>query len=673
MATTQPSRSALQEVLERFARGGEDPVDLLVALFDAIRPARPGDAAAGEAEFTALTALLEERADYRDPVRTAVLTLLAERAPTRFFTDTGILPGSGFFTELWRRAVHRFLPEVPDRGQLSDCLALVFHERRDAQWFGALSVEAREAFWTSLDIRLDRDRALLGRSLAALLEAVRILGFRIAAMGFEQEVRRVLPDIDVHASPFAGLGVEIQRFVEAYERSLESAGGDVEDERQVLVLVDQCREAIRAGHKAAQTRGTSLALTYLGERLSQHLDRLELLVGILASRFRPAGNETLLPVWLQFVRDAIVGVIQRDSIRVQFRSLVHLLALRVTENAGRTGEHYITRDRREYAEMWRSAAGAGLIIPVMALLKVLAGKLALAPLNQAFVYSMNYGLGFMLIHMLHFTIATKQPAMTAATLAGSISQVRGHLRELDQVVSLVAQAVRSQIAAILGNVLVAFPVALLLGLWLSRGAAQPVVSPEKALFLLAELDPLRSLALFHAAIAGVYLFLSGLVSGYVDNRTVYQRIPQRVAALRWLGRLLGPDRTERFSGWLGRNLGGLTGNLFFGVCLGTTGTVGMLVGLPLDIRHIAFSAANLGYALAALDFGVAPQTLLRCVAGVFAIGFVNLTVSFTLALWVALRSRGVEVPYARELLGRLLRRLVTTPGEFLLPPRPASP
>ena len=667
----QPQRSALQGVLERFAWGDEDPVDLLVALFDAIRPARRGDAGAGEAAFGTLAALLEERADYRDAVRTAVLTLLAERAPTRFFTDTGILPGSGFFTELWRRAIHRFLPEVPDRGQLSDCLALVFHDRRDAEWFGALPDEARAAFWRALGIRPDRDEALLGRTLGAMLEAVRILGFRIAAMGFEPELRRVLPDIDVHASPFAGLGVEIQRFVEAYERSLKSGDAEVEDERQVLVLVDQCREAIRAGHKAAKTRGTSLGLTYLAERLGQHLDRLEMLVGILSSRFRPAGNEALLAAWVEFVRDAIVGVVQRDSIRVQFRSMVHLLALRVTENAGRAGQHYITRDRSEYREMWRSAAGAGAIIPVMALLKVLAAKLALAPLNQAFVYSMNYGLGFMLIHMLHFTIATKQPAMTAATLAGSISQVRGHLRELDQVVGLVAQAVRSQVAAILGNVLVAFPVALLLGLWLSRDAVHPVVSPEKALYMLAELDPLRSLALFHAAIAGVYLFLSGLVSGYVDNRTIYQRVPQRVAALPWLRRLLGPDRAERFGAWLGRNLGGLSGNLFFGVCLGTTGTMGMLVGLPLDIRHIAFSAANLGYALTALDFAVSPQTLLRCVAGVLAIGFVNLTVSFALALWVALRSRAVEFPHTRELLGRILHRLVTKPGEFLLPPRPA--
>ena len=62
--------------------------------------------------------------------------------------------------------------------------------------------------------------------------------------------------------------------------------------------------------------------------------------------------------------------------------------------------------------MYKSAAGAGIIIAFMASLKVLMARVTMAPLMQAFSYSMNYSLGFMLIHVLHFTVATKQPAMT---------------------------------------------------------------------------------------------------------------------------------------------------------------------------------------------------------------------------------------------------------------------
>jgi len=49
------------------------------------------------------------------------------------------------------------------------------------------------------------------------------------------------------------------------------------------------------------------------------------------------------------------------------------------------------------------------------------------------------------------------------------------------------------------------------------------------------------------------------------------------------------------------------------------------------------------------------------------IGLVNLLVSFSLALWVALRSRGVPFSSVRSLLSPLRRRLFSHPLDFLLP------
>ena len=72
--------------------------------------------------------------------------------------------------------------------------------------------------------------------------------------------------------------------------------------------------------------------------------------------------------------------------------------------------------------------------------------------------------------------------------------------------------------------------------------------------------------------------------------------------------------------------------------LGTAGTIGIIFGLPIDIRHIAFSSANLGYALATFSFDLPwlPSPGRGC--GVILIGAVNLLVSFVLALWMALRT-----------------------------------
>ena len=98
--------------------------------------------------------------------------------------------------------------------------------------------------------------------------------------------------------------------------------------------------------------------------------------------------------------------------------------------------------------------------------------------------------------------------------------------------------------------------------------------------------------------------------------------------------------------------------------LGTAGTIGMILGLPIDIRHIAFSSANLGYALAGFGFSLPWQALAWGLLGVFAIGAVNLLVSFGLALWMAMRARAIVVADVRGLGGRLWHRLRASPATF---------
>ena len=39
-----------------------------------------------------------------------------------------------------------------------------------------------------------------------------------------------------------------------------------------------------------------------------------------------------------------------------------------------------------------------------------------------FLYSFNYAMGFIMIYLMNFTLATKQPAMTAATMAKVLSE-----------------------------------------------------------------------------------------------------------------------------------------------------------------------------------------------------------------------------------------------------------
>jgi site-specific recombinase len=666
-------RVAIEVALDGFLRHPDDPLEPFVALFDAIRPPKPTDAERARRAFSTLLELLATRDDYRVAVRDALITLFETRREVSFFTDAGILPSSGFWSELWRRVANHALPAVPDRQSFKDCVQLVFNEPDDYLWLDAIPAEDRTRLWVALALHETADRRRLDRLTLALLESMQILATRIAALGVEPEIVRLCPEVDRHGSPFLGLSAEVHAFVTTHREHLGDGQAASEDEKQLLVLVSQCDEVVAKAQRIARREGTTLNLTYLLTRLDQSLRRLEFLARIVAARFGAQFTEDLLPAWTGFFRDAVAGTIRGNSVRSHIGGLVGLLALRVTENAGRTGEHYIASTRAEYRQMWRAAAGAGLIIAVMALLKILAAKLDLAPLNQAFVFSLNYAAGFVVILLAHFTIATKQPAMTAATIAGTLSQAKGKLAHLERLAGLIVATVRSQVAAILGNVMLAFPTAVVVGFWLSYRLGHPIVSQEKAAHLLHDLDPIHSLAIPHAAIAGVYLFLAGLVSGYFDNRASYDRVAARVGALPWLRRLLGDDRAASFGAYIDRNLGGLAGNVFFGFCLGSTGTIGALLGLPLDIRHIAFAAANFGYALVAFDFVLPWKTVLLSLAGIALIGLTNLAVSFSLALWVALRSRGASFPQAAGVRRMLWQRLLSQPRSFLVPPSDATP
>lgn len=660
--TSRPIETAIRHL----ASSGADPLDALAALLDALRPRRADDAAAARRNWGEMLDLLARDSACRDGMRAALLGLFTERNTLAFYSEAGMLPNTGFFSELRRKIAHRVLPEIADRNELKDCVSIVFPEARDQDWLEFIGEEQRAAFWRALDLR-----ALPGETLRALafrlLDATQVLSQRIGAMGLEPELLRVTPRLGEGESPFIGLNTELTGFVARFRQNLVMPDIVPEDEKHALVLLEQCREVVARARQTAAAQGTSMSLSYLLTRLEQHLLRLELLLGVLSTRF-DASRHAAVERWSTLIHHILAGERRHNSVSSHFSGLLGQLALRVTENAARTGEHYIAQDRAEWLLMWRAAAGAGVLIAILALLKILGKDLDLALLNQGLLNGAIYGLGFALVHLLHFVIATKQPAMTAASIAATISQSRGHLREIERLANLAVATLRSQFAAILGNVLAAFPVALAAGLAIQFAGGR-FESVEKAHHLLHELDPIGSLALLYAAIAGVWLFVAGLVSGYVDNMAAYSRFGARVARLPWLRRAAGEPRAERIGAYLDQNSGGLAGNLFFGLMLGLTPALGLATGLPLDIRHVAFSSANLAYALVALGFDVDPGALFKGILGVALIGLVNLVVSFTLALWVAMRARGADFRQAAALPPALVQKFRARPASFFIPPK----
>ncbi|WP_211451047.1 site-specific recombinase [Collimonas antrihumi] len=688
-----------------------DNIDHLVALIKTLRPAKPEQGEQAAENVRVLVQLLHGEPAQASALRHYVLRLFSTRRQISLYTDTGILPNAGFFTELFQRLSFRILPPALDENYLRDCLDRLLPVESDYLWINAVPA----ADWLSLYDLLSQaapyadaennaanaasDAIDRHKTVGELLEAIQTLSYRISAMGLEPALLRLYPSIDEFESPFLMQNVELHLYLNSYRRHLaasESAAGlsqlpgelpPLEDARHLAVMLDQCETIVLKIRKNALRMGSSVSLTYLLVRLEQSITRLRKLLSLVdvgetrAEAAEDAPDQSTADVSqlvkrtqaLALGQELIEGHNRKYAVRELFADNINLLARNVTENASRTGEHYIAEDRQEYGAMFRSASGAGLIIGFMSLIKILASYLRAAPLVEAFLFSMNYSFGFMLIHVLHFTVATKQPAMTASRIASGLQSRDGRNIDLDSLVELIVKVIRTQFIAVAGNLLLAFPVAYLIALAYHTLSGHHLVSPDKAAHLLHDIDPFASLALFHAAIAGVCLFLAGLISGYYDNKALYTHIGQRVARAHWLRKLLGQERLNRFGEYVERNLGGLMGNFYFGILLGTIGTIGFMLGLPIDIRHITFSATNFATALVGLDNQMGWHTAVVSVIGVLGIGTINLWVSFSLALFVAMRARQIRFRHGLTLARAVFTRFRSGPKDFFIPPKRVAP
>lgn len=663
-----PSGDPVAEALNHFRAPKADTLELARRLVATLRPQSRGDTGAAE-RYQAMLDQLEADPVLLAAFRRHIVHFVATRRLVTFFTESGVLPGTGFFSEWWRILGSNLLPEVADERRLKDCLHIIYDRTSDWRWLEAIPATASQRFW-ALIAPAEELRNIDWRSIQEqMLDAVLLLAHRVSGLGVENELMRASPNFDDDTPRFIALSAEALDFVNAFRATLNDPTLTADNGSQLLVIADQCSETLQRIRKRALTVGTSLHLSYILTRSEQSLERLRDLAAILNAGEQATVRADAIQSWGEFAHAAFLAENRRNSLRFYMAQLSHLLAVRVTENAARSGGHYICDTPAEYRKMWRSAAGAGVLIGLMALLKIEAATLQAPLFGEAFMFSMIYGLGFVAIFLLGMTVATKQPAMTAQTLAGLLGDARGtRSADLEKIVDVAAAVSRSQLAAIAGNVMVALPVAVAVGFGLGYLSGEPVISLDKGAHLIADLDPL-SWALPHAAIAGFYLFLSGLISGYFDNRAAYAELGPRIARLRWLQSLFGREQAGRIGSYIQEHLGGIMGNFLFGCMLGSTGVIGTILGLPLDIRHIAFASANLGYALIGFQFALPLKAIAWAAFGIAAIGFINLAVSFTLAMRTAMRARGIQFEHWGPLLRALWNRFNHHPRSFVLPQR----
>ncbi|ENW80121.1 hypothetical protein F908_02319 [Acinetobacter sp. NIPH 284] len=640
--------------------------NIIIELINRLRPKNPKDADEVKQQIQGFIKILLLTPTSALLLQNFLLKLISQYKQISLYADSGILSLDGFWNQLSQRLGAHFLPLVEDGQQLKTLIGKVFYQETDSQW---LDLIENQDWITLFNLLAESQSNTVEKQISKneLIKAITVLSYRISGIGLYPEFINAQPDIIEYESPFLVQNREIVEFIEKYKKQIDDQDAVVvmppPDASQAFVMLDQCREVVLKIRRATKRIGVSVSLTYLLSLLEQAIDRIELLLSLLASK-----NEIRHLALGELLTDFTKAHYDEKSVRHLLSSTSELVALQVTENASKTGEHYVSTDRAGFLGMYKAAAGAGAIIAMMATLKILTARLVLAPFTHAFLYSMNYALGFMLIHVLHFTVATKQPAMTAAALAATVQHQKGSkTAQIAELAALIINIIRTQFIAILGNISIAIPVAALITFLWQYNLHEPLLSSTKATKTLHDLNPFTSLAVPHAAIAGICLFFSGLLAGYFDNLAIYRKVGPRLKQHHRLKRWMGQQRLDKFANYIETNLGALAGNFLFGIMLGSMGTIGFILGLPLDIRHIAFASANFIQGLMTIgspDIGLIIVSFL----GVMLIGLTNLFVSFTLTIIVALRARRVRFAQWKPLAKLVMTHFLTRPSDFFWPP-----
>ena len=650
------------ELLSSLAASESDAADILSAVVAWLRPPKGGKAATVIERIEQLVLAAEENEAQRDELSRRLQDWLGSARHLRIYTELGLFSRRGLIRELALLLYNRVNPPPRSRDDLRDVLGMVFDHVDDSRWVRAVPEDAWLRLVRAMGGLGPANGATMRRARGELLYALEMLSLWVAAEELEPELLRLDPRIAARDSAFVAQQREMTEFVRAYQEWLLDPERPFHDDKHLLILLDQCEEQVERFRARAVTRGTSVSQTYLLERLEQTIARIRSLLAILDPA--AAGQTDALAV--QLFKTLVATDRRNRSLGWLWHENVWLLSRSITHHSSDTGEHYITSDRKEYLQMFRSGAGAGLIIAMLALVKIWLTRQDLAPGMETLLISLNYGLGFVFIHMLHFTIATKQPAMTAARLAEQIEHGSTGNADLKKLAQLLVDVGRSQFVAVLGNVAIALPLAAAIGWLVASFWGVPLLYGDGAASKLEGLRPLAGNAMLFAAVAAVWLFVSGLIAGFFDNRSAYLDLPARLRSHPLLCRLLPASWRHRLADYMGEHYGALAGNFVLGLLLGSTAWLGSLLGITLDIRHVAFSSADLGYALAAQPPGLLECLMYFCF--VLLIGAVNLWVSFGLALYVALRARETRVGSIPALLGAYFMKLKENPAAFLLPP-----
>jgi len=589
-------------------------------------------------------------------------TLVDQVDITTLLADFGFAPRTALVSEVAERLRTKLLPGSPETIDASELFMLALPSAFDAQWLAALD-EAQLNRLVELLAPAGGDESPGGatRWHRALLDAITYCAGQILSTGFAPELRLRMSEAAREGQPFHALIRDVESLRVEVLHALRTPDRLHESAQRLRERLEACRAAAATVYAHFEDNGISVGLVFRLRQLRERILRVRELLDCLLSP-KPVVTAARLMAHLVMVGQ------ERRSLRALLAANSSLLAAKVAERSAETGEHYITRTGSEYRAMFQKAAGGGALMAFTTMAKFGLYALALSAFWSGFAAGINYAVSFVLIQLLHFTVATKQPAMTAPAMAAKLKEL-GTGDAIASFVDEITHLVRSQVAAVLGNVLVVFPAVLALATAIALATGAPAISEKQAEHVFESLHLLGPSLLF-AAFTGVLLFASSIIAGWTENWFVLNRLDSALHYNPRITRLLGAGRAARWARFLRENLSGFAANISLGFMLGLVPAFAAFFGLGLDVRHVTLSTGQVGAASAVLGLQVLHMPAFWwAVASLPFLGALNVSVSFYLAFRLALRAQNVSGVDRSRIYAALRARVRTAPLSFFMPAR----
>jgi site-specific recombinase len=572
-----------------------------------------------------------ERHACRDSIRSTLRDFWSHHSYVRVISEAG-LPDEAFLVrELLTRAFRRLLPVDEVEGDLYVLMDSLNLKESDARWVGLLP-QSLVAPWA------DTFRP----STFSILASCKILALRAANVALSRDLIAFADDEDITKSAFFHLPSLVEHVVRHPEDF------HLWEEQRTA-----CEAQLQSVNQLLADRGSSANLIFRVRLLRSLLGRIQQVISLE----RPDSDARKLAVTVVhgFASQRLIGSVMSASTRRLARSVV--------ERTGRAGKHYIAQNTVQWRVMGLGAVLAGIITSFTALFKYSLATTIHAPLLLAIAHSLNYVFSFLLMQAGGFLLASKMPAVTAATLVDAMEDpAKDHMASLQAIC-------KTQFIVTICNLLGAVPASILIDRILNAVRGHPFLPEPAAEHGIHMLFPLTSMTIPFAIITGVFLWLSSLATGWTANYLALHRMGTAISNSLRIRARLGPKRAEKLADWVKHHAPGSVGYIVLGFLLGAVPIIVELFGIPLEVRHVTLAAASLGYALdASLLYGQLHwQETLLAFSGIALVGVLNIVTSFVLSFLLAVRARNIGEAESRRFLREVGREFLAHPFSFLLP------